>query len=130
MFAIHLDENNYLKTYSNRFRKPKSILVNAIPNETDIEKLRCYQFIDGNFVLNEEKWAEIEAKRAEMLKNESAAQEIAALQAEYQESNLKVIECIISFLTGHEMPYSIRDLHTRRQEITKNITSLKATMNA
>lgn len=130
MFAIHLDENNYLNSYSNRFRKPKSILVNAIPDETDIEKLRCYQFIDGNFVFDAEKWAEIETKRAESTKNEVAAQEITALNAQYQENTLKVIECIISFLTGHEMPHSIRELSAERVEIVKKLAALKATMNA
>lgn len=130
MFAIILDENNYLNSYSNRFRKPKSILVNAIPDETDIEKLRCYQFIDGSFVFDAEKWAEIETKRAESTKNEAAAQEITALNAQYQENTLKVIECIISFLTGQELPYSIKELHVQRQEITNKITTLTATLNA
>lgn len=130
MFAIYLDQNNYLESYSDRFRKPKSILVNAIPNETDIEKLRCYQFIDGNFVFNSEKWAAIEAARAESTKNEATAQEITALNEQYQENTLRVIECIISFLTGHEMPYSIRELSAERMEIVKKIAALKAASNA
>ena len=130
MFAIYLDENNYLNSYSDRFRKQKSILVDAIPDEADIEKLRCYQFIDGSFVFDAEKWAAIEERRAESAKSETAAQEIAALNAEYQDNTLKVIECIISFMTGTEAPYSIKELRKQRMEIVERITSLKTTMNA
>ena len=65
MFAINLDEKKYIKSYSSKFKTPGCILVETIPAESDPEKLGCYQYIKNKFVFDAEKWAAIEAARAE-----------------------------------------------------------------
>lgn len=54
MFAIILDENNYIKSYSSKFKTPGSILVETMPVESDPEKLGCYQYIKKKFVFDAE----------------------------------------------------------------------------
>lgn len=125
MFAIILDENNYIKSYSERFRKPKSILVNKIPDELDIEKLCCYQLIDGNFVFDAEKWASIEAEREENAKKTEISDHIASLEAEMKYIIEKSIECMISLLLVKTPPYDLKELYENYRKISAEIEDFK-----
>lgn len=125
MFAIILDDNNYIKSYSERFRKPKSILVNKIPDEFDIEKLCCYQLIDGNFVFDAEKWASIESEREENAKKTEISDHIASLESEIKDIIEKSIECMISLLLVKTPPYDLKELYENYRSISAEIEDLR-----
>ena len=139
MFAIILDEENYIKSYSDKYRTPESVLCDCIPNETDPEKFKCYQFIDGEFVFNSDKWAEIEAKREELAENATKAEEtraamaeieakraeISELKAMLESSDYKIIKCQEYAFNGLEMPYDVEALHMERQALRDQINELE-----
>lgn len=143
MFAIILDKNGYIHSYSDKFRKPQSILVNSIPYEDDPEKLKCYQYIDDHFVFDAEKWAAIEdsRKEAERIKEEAfktSEEEMQILEAQQQISNLKemltasdyqIIKCYEYALNNLELPYDVVELHAERQALRDQINELEANIN-
>lgn len=142
MFAIILDNDNYIKSHSDKFRAPGAIIVETIPEETDPEKLQCYQYIDDAFVFDEEKWAEIEAARANAAAAEQAAaeqaeaeaeqaailQEINALKAAIASTDYQIIKCYEYSLNNLEMPYDVAELHAKRQAIRDQINELESTL--
>lgn len=143
MFAIIIDENGYIKTYSDKFRKPQSILVNSIPNEDDPEKLKCYQYINDHFVFDAEKWAAIEENRKEVVYNKEetfkiSEEEMRIMEARQQISNLKemltasdyqIIKCYEYALNNLELPYDVVELHAERQALRDQINELEANIN-
>ena len=104
MFAIIIDENKYLQSYSDKYRMPESIIVNSIPNEDDMEKMKCYQYIDNNFVFDKEKWKEIEASRAESARILDAQQQIRDLKEMLTASDYQIIKCYEYSLNNLELP--------------------------
>ena len=146
MFAIILDEENYIKSYSDKFRTPESVLVDSIPDESDPEKFKCYQYIDGDFVFNNDKWAEIEAKAQEKAEAEAKAQEeaeaereamaeleeirrqISDLKATLEQSDYKIIKCQEYAFIGLELPYDVEALHAERQSLRDQINELEKTI--
>lgn len=128
MFAILLDENNYLKSYSNKVRKPGSVLVESIPDESDAEKLKCYQYINGEFAFDAQKWAAIEAKRKETARINEITQKIFDLKAKIDASDYKIIKCYEYALNNLELPYDVEALHAERQALRDQINELEATI--
>lgn len=128
MFAITLDENAYIKSFSNKFRTPGSILVDSIPDERDPEKLRCYQYVGKEYVFDAEKWAEIEATRTETARIEGVNAEISALKAQIAASDYQIIKCYEYALNDLEMPYDIEQLHIERQALRDRINALEETL--
>lgn len=129
MFAIILDDEKYLKSYSSKYRTPESVLVHAIPEESDPEKLRCYQYKKNKFVFDADKWAAIEAERAEAARIEAVKQEIAALKDEITSTDYKIIKCYEYDLNGLELPYDVAALHEERQELRVQINALEKQLN-
>lgn len=128
MFAIILDENDYIKSFSKKFRTPESILVDSIPDEGDPEKLRCYQYIGKEYVFDAEKWAEIEAERAEAARIEGVTAEINALKAQIASTDYQIIKCYEYSLNDLELPYDIEQLHIERQALRDRINTLEETL--
>ena len=128
MVAIILDENDYIKSFSKKFRTPESILVDTIPDEGDPEKLRCYQYIDKEYVFDAEKWAQIEAERAEAARIEGVTAEINALKAQIASTDYQIIKCYEYALNDLELPYDIEQLHIERQALRDRINTLEETL--
>lgn len=126
MFAIILDKNNYLQEYSDRKRKPESILVNSIPDETDPEKLNCYQYIENKFVFDAEKWAAIEAIRADQKKAAERDREIRDLKEQLESTDYQIIKCYEYAMNDLDMPYDVAELHLARQALRDQINELEA----
>lgn len=142
MFAITIDSNCYVKSFSDKFRTPGSFLAKEIP-ETNIEKLRCYQYIDGVFSFDAEKWdaieaereekaAQMEAQRQEAAKNAEIERarnatfaEIEALKAQIAGSDYKIIKCYEYALNNLSLPYDMEALHNERQAIREEINALE-----
>ena len=129
MVAVILDENNYLQSFSSKFRTPESVLVKTIPGETDAEKLRCYQYIKNKFVFDAEKWAAIEAERAENARTNEIAQKILDLKAQIESSDYQIIKCYEYSLIKLEMPYDVEKLHAERQALRNQINALEMQLN-
>lgn len=132
MFAIILDEEKYLQSYSDKFRKPESILVDAIPDEEEPEKLHCYQYINNEFVLDADKWAAIEAERAKAEAERAEAARIAGIRHEIdtlketiESTDYQVIKCYEYSLMKLAMPYDIETLHAERQAMRDEINALE-----
>ena len=121
MFAVILDEEGYVKEYSSKYRTPGSILVKEMPNKSDPEELRCYQYINGKFVLNVEKWARIKAERVKAALIEEARKAIAALKEQLAASDYQIIKCFEYSLLKKEMPYDMQALHDARQAFRDQI---------
>lgn len=130
MFAITLDENKYIKTYSNKFKTPDSILVKTIPTENDPEKIKCYQYIKNKFVLDADKWAAIEAKRAENARINEINSKITALKNEIESSDYQIIKCYEYALCNLPSPYDVIKLHEERQALRDEINELEALLKA
>jgi len=135
MYAIMLDEKNYIKDISDIVRKPESVLVNSIPDEEDPEKMQCYQYIKEKYVFDAEKWAAIEAKRAEAEAEAAEAariagimQEISDLKAEIAASDYQIIKCYEYALNDLPAPYDAAALHEERQAMRNKINDLEATL--
>ena len=136
MFAIILDENNYIESYSSKFKTPGSILVETMPAESDPEKLGCYQYIKNKFVFDAEKWAAIEAARAEAeaarAENERIGginEKIDSLKQEIESTDYQIIKCYEYALCNLPLPYDVIKLHEERQAIRDEINELKKTLN-
>ena len=129
MYAIILDEENYLKDYSDRFRKPESILVNSIPDEEDPEKLQCYKYINNKFVLDVDKWAAISEKRAEAVRIADTKQQIQELKEKLVSSDYQIIKCYEYALNDLELPYDVAKLHAERQAYRDQINELEISLS-
>lgn len=136
MFAIILDEKGYLKDYSSKYRTPESILVDAIPDEEDQEKLQCYQYKKKKFVFDAEKWAEVEVFRAKLAAEIAEAaridgirQEIRELKEKLDSTDYQIIKCYEYALNDLELPYDAAALHAERQTLRDQINELEATLN-
>ena len=124
MVAVILDENKYFVSYSKKFRTPGSILVNEIPDVEDLEKLRCYQYQNGKFVLDAEKWAAVEAER----EKEVTIEEIKLLKDCIADSDYQIIKCYEYALMKLDLPYDVAALHAERQALRDKINKLEETL--
>lgn len=136
MYAITLDAEKYIKSYSDKFKTPGSIVVDSIPNETDPEKLHCYQYIDEKYVFDSDKWAAIEAKRKEQeAAREEAAringikQQIESMKATIASTDYQIIKCYEYALNDLELPYDVQALHEERQALRDKINVLEEELN-
>lgn len=137
MFAITIDEKNYIIGISDTFRTPGSILVNEIPETEDPEKMACYKYIDNKYVFDFDKWAAIESERKEQ---EAAAVEkaridgikqgIDELKGEIAASDYQIIKCYEYALNGLDLPYDAAKLHEERQALRDKINELEELLNA
>ena len=128
MFAIILDENKYIKSYSSKFKTPESVLVETMPAESDPEKLKCYQYIEGEFVFDAELWEAIEAERAEIARISGINSNIAALKQEIESSDYQIIKCYEYALNNLPSPYDITKLHEERQALRDQINELEESL--
>ena len=128
MLAIILDENKYIKSYSSKFKTPESVLVETMPAESDPEKLKCYQYIDGEFVFDAELWEAIEAERAEIARISGINSNIAALKQEIESSDYQIIKCYEYALNNLPSPYDITKLHEERQALRDQINELEESL--
>lgn len=129
MYAINLDEGKYIKSCSDKKRTPESILVDTIPAENNLEKLKCYQYIDGKFVFDAELWESIETERAENERIGGIYEKIAALKQEIESTDYQIIKCYEYALCNLPSPYDAIKLHEERQALRDEINELKATLN-
>lgn len=127
MYAIILDSKNYIKTYSKKYRTPESILVENLP-EADPEKLKCYQYINGGFVFDAEKWAAYETEQAESARRKEIMRNIAALKETLKSSDYQIIKCYEYALNDLDLPYDVAELHLGRQALRDQINELEATL--
>lgn len=132
MVAIYLDDEKYLKSHSFTHRKPGSILVDSLPDETDPEKLRCYKWNGKKLVFDSSKWAQIQAERIKEdleRKAREAIEEIRnrinAFKAELESSDYKIIKCFEYSLLNRELPYDLDALHAERQAMRDKINELE-----
>lgn len=132
MVAIYLDDEKYLKSHSFTHRKPGSILVDSLPDETDPEKLRCYKWNGEKLVFDASKWAQIQAERIKEELERKAREVISeirsrinAFKAELESSDYKIIKCFEYSLLNLELPYNLDALHTERQAIRDKINELE-----
>lgn len=128
MFAITLDENKYIKTYSSKFKTPDSILVKTMPTENDPKKIECYQYIKGKFVFDAEKWAAIEAENAENERIGGIYEKIKALKKGIESSDYQIIKCYEYALCNLPSPYDVTKLHEERQALRDEINELEASL--
>lgn len=124
MFAITIDEENYIKSYSDKYRTPGSILVDSLPVENNPEKLCCYKYENDEFIFDSVKWeqkekeAEIEAKHAK----------IEELKNALTSTDYKIIKCYEYALNNLELPYDAAALHEKRQIIRNKINEIEETL--
>lgn len=124
MFAITIDEENYIKSYSDKYRTPGSILVDSLPVENNPKKLCCYKYENDEFIFDSVKWeqkekeAEIEAKHAK----------IEELKNELTSTDYKIIKCYEYALNNLELPYDAAALHEKRQIIRNKINEIEETL--
>lgn len=129
MFAVILDENNYIKSYSKKYRTQGSILSASIPNETDPDKLKCYKYVKKKFVLDADKWEEVKAKREKENHIKETMQSIDSLKTTLSDSDYKFIKCLEYSLNNLEMPYDVETLHAERQALRDQINELEKELN-
>lgn len=130
MFAINLDKEKYIKSYSDKRRNPESILVESIPETSDSKKMSCYQYINGEFVFDADKWAKIEEKRAESARINGINAEIDSLKNQIMASDYQIIKCYEYSLNNLELPYDAQALHEERQALRDEINKLEKELNA
>lgn len=127
MFAIILDEEKYIKSYSKKLRTPGSIVVDKLPEENP-EKLKFYKYNDGSFVFDADKWAAYEAEQAKTKHRKEVMQQIAALKETLKSSDFKIIKCYEYALNDLDLPYDVAELHLGRQALRDQINELEATL--
>ena len=127
MFSIIIDSKNYIKSYSKKYRSPGSILVDKLPEE-DSEKIKCYQYIDGKFVFDADKWAAYEAEQAKRKHRKEVMQQIAALKETLKSSDYQIIKCYEYALNDLELPYDVAELHLGRQALRDQINELESSL--
>lgn len=129
MFAITLNDEKYVESYSSKYRTPGSVLVDELP-EKDPVKMKCYQYIDGEFVFDADKWAAYEAAQAEKARKSEIMQQIAALKETLESSDYQIIKCYEYALNNLTLPYDVAALHEERQALRDQINELEKQMNA
>ena len=128
MFAIILNAEGYIETCSSKYRTPESVLVDELPEE-DPEKLKCYQYIEGEFVFDADKWATYEAEKAERERKSEIMQQIAALKETIKSSDYQIIKCYEYALNNLKLPYDVAALHAERQALRDQINALEEQLN-
>ena len=135
MYAITLDEEKYIQSYSEQFRTPGSIVVDSIPDEEDPEKMQCYQYIKKKYVFDAEKWAAIEAERAKAEAEAAEAERIAGIEQNISDlknaltaTDYQIIKCYEYAMNNLELPYDAKAMHEERQALRDQINALEKTL--
>lgn len=128
MFAINLDNEGYIVNFSNKFRKPESVLVESLPDTCDLKKMRCYKHTNGKFVFDADKWAAIEAAQEKAARIREINTEIDSLKQQIESSDYQIIKCYEYALNNLELPYDAQALHEERQSLRDKINSLEKTL--
>lgn len=129
MFAIILNDEKYVESFSSKYRTPGSVLVDELP-EKDPVKMKYYQYIKGEFVFDAERWAAYEAEQAEKARKSGIMQQIASLKETLESSDYQIIKCYEYALNNLALPYDIAALHEERQALRDQINELEKQMNA
>lgn len=136
MVAIYLDDDNFLKSHSLTHRKPGSILIDSLPDETDPEKLSCYKYKDNKLVFDAAKWATIQAEKIKAEAERAAHAAINEIQgkinefkADLESSDYKIIKCFEYSLLNLELPYDLESLHEERQAMRDKINELELNLS-
>ena len=134
-FAIILDNKNYIVSYSDKYITPGSVIVDSIPDESDPEKLNCYQYKNKKYVFDVEKWAAIEADREKAAAEQAKAKEkekieenIADYKKTLESTDYKIIKCFECSLLNLDLPYDVKTLHAERQELRDKINIAESTL--
>ena len=130
MYAVFLDKEKYLISYSSTYRKPGSILVDSVPDEKDPEKSKCYKYTKKKFVFDETKWNAVEAERKKKASIEGTRQNIDDFKSMLESTDYKVIKCMEYALNNLELPYDVEALHAERQALRDNINELETTLSS
>ena len=132
MVAIHIDENNYLKSHSFTHQTPGCILVDSLPDESDPGKLHCYKWNGEKLVFDASKWAQIQEERNKEELERKAREEVEeihnrinAFKADLESSDYKIIKCFEYSLLNRELPYNLDALHAERQAMRDKINELE-----
>ena len=110
-YALNLAEDNRIlsATYE-KYAHKNAILVTSLPDGN----LADYLYVDGEYVHDP------------LPKPDYAVQEeIAALKAQLEATDYKIIKCSEAQLVGEELPYDIVALHEERQAIRDRINELE-----
>lgn len=134
-FAITLDDEKYVVSFSDKYITPGSVIVDSIPDESDPEKLNCYQYKNKKYVFDTEKWAAIGADREKAAEEQASAGEketikenIEALKKEIESTDYKIIKCIEYSLLNLDLPYDVKALHAERQNLRDQINEIEKTL--
>ena len=130
-FAISLDNEKYIVSYSEKYIEPGNVIVDSIPDESDPRKLNCYQYIDNEYVFDNKKWDAIEAERqknateqAKTKAKEVIEDNIAEFKKALEATDYKIIKCFEYSLLNLDLPYDVKSLHTERQAIRDKINAI------
>ena len=134
-FAITLDDEKYVVSFSEHYIKNGNIVVDSIPETNDLQKLKCYQYIEGEYVFNAAKWAKVKAERTKQAAEQAATaakekikETIAALKKTIESTDYKMIKCFEYSLLNLDLPYDVKTLHAERQKLRDQINEIEKTL--
>ena len=127
---IELNKENYLTgNYATVGGGKSWTEVDNLPIFTDDEdfsnKIICYQYIDNQFVFDEEKYNKLKEEKIKIMKKSELTAQIISLKEELSETDYQVIKCAECTALNYEMPYDIEALHKNRQAIRDKINELE-----
>ena len=128
MFAITLNEESYIASFSDKYRTPESILVDELP-DADPEKLKCYKYVIDEFVFDADMYSLIESRKSTKCQIESITSKIATLKDVLNSTDYRIIKCCEYSLSNLELPYDIESLHAERQALRDQINALEDQLN-
>ncbi len=134
-FAITIDDKNYIVSYSEHYMKPGDVIVETIPEKKDLQKLQCYQYIDGKYILDSAKWADIKAERVKKAAEQASEnaknaikENVFKLKKTLAATDYKIIKCFECSLLNIDLPYDIETLHAERQALRDQINNVDSTL--
>lgn len=119
---IQLDENNYYTgNYTVDYPFINAYDIPNLPPYDDFQKQICCQYINNEWILDEQKYN----KFRQIEQQGRINLEIQQLQKQLDESDYKIIKCMECSLIQKELPYNITQLHKQRQQIRDSINELQ-----
>lgn len=128
MYKLTLDNLNYINSYAVVFDeicKNNEVVVENIPNISTIEELQSYQYVDGEFVFDGEKYIKLTTLATTYVALSNVQNQIKELEQELSASDYKIIKSYEQSLVGLECEYDIAALHAERQAIRDKINQLQ-----
>lgn len=128
MVKVQLDENGYFTgCYAIIGDIENSIQVDALP-EVEPDKFTSCKLQNGQWVVDEERYAQISTEKIEQQRQFNINIKIQQLQSELDSTDYKIIKCSECQLLGQELPYDVSELHTQRQAIRDEINQLQESL--